>query len=98
MLSPPLDAARLLNNNMEQISFEQLLGTIQPQLLDQKITNNMHLEEIAQLLGNWKAAIVYLGLSEADEEEIKEENSRVDARRLVLYATTCYSPYRHIIR
>ena len=96
MLSPPLNAARLLNNNMEQLSFEQLLGTIPPQLLDQKITNNMHLEEIAQLLGNWKAAIVYLGLSEADEDEIKEENSRIDARRLVLYATILLHVTPHI--
>lgn len=71
---------------MEQLSLDQLLAPVPPHLLDQKITNNVHLEDIARSLGNWKAAVAYLGLSEADEEAIEEENPRVDGRRLVLFA------------
>ena len=69
---------------MEPLSLDQLLASVPPHLLDQKITNNIHLEDIARSLGNWQAAVAYLGLTVANEEEIKEENSRVDARRLVL--------------
>ena len=71
---------------MEPLSLDQLLASVPPHLLDQKITNDIHLEDIARSLGNWRAAVVYLGLNEADEEEIEEENSRTDARRLVLCA------------
>ena len=76
---------------MEPLSLDQLLASVPPHLLDQKITNNIHLEDIARSLGNWRAAVVYLGLSEADEEEIEEENSRTDARRLVLYAAVSHT-------
>lgn len=69
---------------MEPLSLDQLLSPVPPNLLNQKITSDIHLDKIAQSLGNWKAAIAYLGLSEADEEAIEEENARVDARRLVL--------------
>ena len=72
---------------MEPLSLDQLLASAPQHLLDQKITNNIHLEDIARSLGNWKAAVAYLGLTEGDEEEIEEENSRVDARRLVLCAS-----------
>ena len=73
---------------MEPLSLDQLLSPVPPHLLNQKIENNVHLETIARSLGNWQEAIVYLGLTEANEEEIKEENSRVDARRLVLSVTS----------
>ena len=69
---------------MEPLSLDQLLSPVPPNLLNQKITSDIHLDKIAQSLGNWKAAIAYLGLSEADEEAIEEENAKVDARRLVL--------------
>ena len=71
---------------MEQLSLDQLLAPVPPHLLDQKITNDIHLADIARSLGNWKATVAYLGLSEADEEAIEEENPRVDGRRLVLFA------------
>ena len=70
----------------QEAEIDQLLASVPPHLLDQKITNNIHLEDIAWSLGNWKAAVACLGLNEADEEEIEEDNSRTDARRLVLYA------------
>ena len=73
---------------MEPLSLDQLLSPAPPHLQNQKITNDAHLEDIARSLGNWQAAVAYLGLSEANEEEIKEENSRVDARRLVLSVTS----------
>lgn len=69
---------------MEPLSLDQLLSPVPPNVLSQKITSDIHLDKIAQSLGNWKAAIAYLGLSEADEEAIEEENAKVDARRLVL--------------
>ena len=69
---------------MEPLSLDQLLSPVPPNLLNQKITSDIHLDKIAQSLGNWKAAIAYLGLSEADEDAIEEENAKVDARRLVL--------------
>lgn len=71
---------------MEQLSLDQLLAPVPPQLLDQKITNDIHLAEIAKSLSRWKAAIAYLGLSEMDEEDIEEERG-LDAQRLVLHAT-----------
>lgn len=71
---------------MEQLSLDQLLASVPPQLLDQKITNDIHLAEIAKSLSRWKAAIAYLGLSEMDEEDIEEERG-LDAQRLVLLAT-----------
>ena len=71
---------------MEQLSLDQLLAPVPPQLLDQKITNDIHLVEIAKSLSRWKAAIAYLGLSEMDEEDIEEERG-LDAQRLALHAT-----------
>ena len=70
----------------QEAEIDQLLASVPPHLLDQKITNNTHLEDIARSLGNWRAAVVYLSLNEADAEEIEEENSRTDTQRLVLYA------------
>lgn len=70
---------------MEQLSLDQLLAPVPPQLLDQKITNDIHLVEIARSLSRWKAAIAYLGLSETDEEDIEDEKG-FDAQRLVLHA------------
>ena len=68
---------------MEQQSLDQMLAAIPPQSLDQKISNDVHLAEIARSLTNWRAAISYLGLKEADEEAIDEDNKKADAKRYV---------------
>ena len=70
---------------MEPLSLDQLLSPVPPHFLNQKIANDIHLETIARSLGNWKEAIVYLSLTEADEDAIEEENAKADARRLVLF-------------
>ena len=69
---------------MEQLSLDQMLAAIPPQLLDQKIAKDIHLAELARSLTNWRAAISYLGLRDTDEEAIEEENSRLDAQRYVV--------------
>ena len=70
---------------MPKASLEQMLATI-PQhnlsTLDQMV-NDPNLEKIARALINWKAVCTNLGISEAEEEAIKEENPGVDARRYV---------------
>ena len=63
---------------MEPLSLDQLLSPVPPNLLNQKITSDIHLDKIAQSLGNWKAAIAYLCLSDADEEAIEEENAETE--------------------
>jgi len=68
---------------MEQQSLDQMLAAIPPQSLDQKISNDVHLAEIARSLTNWRAAISYLGLTEMDEEAIDEDNKNADAKRYV---------------
>ena len=68
---------------MEQQSLDQMLAAILPQSLDQKISNDVHLAEIARSLTDWKAARSYLGLTETDEEAIDEDNKKTDAKRYV---------------
>ena len=75
---------------MESLSLDRLLSPVPPHLLNQKIANDIHLEKIARSLGNWKEAMVYLGLTEVDEAAIEEENAKADARRLVLCVVLMY--------
>ena len=70
---------------MPKASLEQMLATIQQQnlsTLDQMV-NDTNLEKIARALINWRTVCTNLGISEAEEEAIKEENPGVDARRYV---------------
>ena len=70
---------------MPKASLEQMLATIPQQnlsTLDQKV-NDTNLEKIARALINWRTICTNLGISEAEEEAIKEENPGVDARRYV---------------
>ena len=72
---------------MEEVSLDQMLLTIPPQgqeKLDQKITD-IHLAEIARALTNWESVCSNLGINEPEEEAIKEENRRADARRYVIH-------------
>ena len=72
-------------NPMPKASLEEILETIPPQnrsIVDRKVSDN-HLDEIAKALINWKSICSKLGISEAEEEAIKEENERADARRYV---------------
>lgn len=67
-------------------SLNQILITIPPQgqqTLDQKISD-IHLAEIARTLTNWESVCPNLGITEPEEEAIKEENARSDARRYVV--------------
>ena len=65
---------------MDQSSLEQMLDAIPPQRLNQKV-NDTHLAEIARKLIKWKSVCTILGINEAEEKEIEEENKDVDARR-----------------
>ena len=68
-------------------SLEQMLATIPPQgkdMLDQKVSD-IHLEKIARALVNWKSVGTQLGISESDEEAIREGGNRsADEPRYVL--------------
>ena len=71
---------------MQKPSLDQLLAIIPPQgqqTLDQKISE-IHLAEIARTLTNWESVCSNLGITEPEEEAIREENARSDARRYVV--------------
>ena len=71
--------------SMLKASLEQMLATIPPEgqrILDQKVSD-IHLDEIARALIDWKSVCTKLGISEADEEAIKEENLRAENWRYV---------------
>ena len=71
---------------MQKPSLDQLLAIISPQgqqTLDQKISD-IHLAEIARTLTNWESVCSNLGITEPEEEAIREENARADARRYVV--------------
>ena len=68
---------------MQKATLEQVLATIPQQSLsrlDEKVSD-IHLEEIARKLIKWESVCTNLGINEADEEAIKEENPTTDARR-----------------
>ena len=68
---------------MPRPSLERMLATVpshSQQILDEKV-NDTHLAEIARALTDWKSVCTMLGISEADEAAIKEENETTDARR-----------------
>lgn len=73
------------------LSLEQILAAISPQkryILDQKITDDRHLAEIAKPLTNWKSVCAKLGINEVEEEEIQADNPRLDGQKYVrLYCT-----------
>ena len=63
-----------------KVSLEQLLAAVPQQRLDQKV-GDAHLAEISRDLTNWKSVCTNLGISEAEEKAIEEENKEVDVRR-----------------
>ena len=66
-------------------SLQQVLATIPPlsqRMLDKRVSDT-HLAEIARELIDWKSVCTKLGISEAEEAAIEEENQRTDARRCV---------------
>ena len=73
------------------LSLEQILAAISPQkryMLEQKITDDRHLADIAKPLTNWKSVCAKLGITEVEEEEIQADNSRLDGQKYVrLYCT-----------
>ena len=72
---------------MPRPSLQQMLATIPPQsqrILNHKVSD-AHLTEIARALIDWKSVCAILGISEADEAAIKEENPTTDARRYVFF-------------
>ena len=67
----------------QKVPLEQILAAIPPQRrceLNQKISD-AHLAEIAKDLINWKSVCTNLGISEAEEKAIEEDNKEVDVRR-----------------
>ena len=71
---------------MPKASLKQMLATIPlegQRILDQKVSD-IHLDEIARSLINWKSVCTKLTISEAEEEAIKEENRSTDERRYFL--------------
>ena len=70
---------------MPRPSLQQMLATIPPQsqrMLDQRV-GDTHLAEIARTLISWKSICTNLGISEAEEVAIEEENKETDTRRYV---------------
>ena len=66
-------------------SLEEMLATIPHRsrsTLDQTVSDS-NLVKIARELTNWKLAGANLGISEANEEAIEEDNRGTDARRYV---------------
>ena len=68
--------------SMPKPSLQQMLATIPPLSLNQKVSDT-HLAEIARALINWRSVCANLGISEAEEAAIEEENQGADARRYV---------------
>ena len=72
-------------NSMPKASLEQILATIPSQnksMLEQKVSDN-HLDEIAKALINWRSVCTKLGISEAEEKAIEEDNKEADMRKYV---------------
>lgn len=67
---------------MPRASLDQMLATIPPQGLDRKVSD-IHLAEIATALINLRKVCTNLGIKQADEVAIEEENKTADARRFV---------------
>ena len=68
------------------LSLEQILAAISPQkryMLEQKITDDRHLADIAKPLTNWKSVCAKLGINEVEEEEIQADNPRLDGQKYV---------------
>ena len=72
-------------NSMPKASLEQILATIpshNKSMLEQKVSDN-HLDEIAKALINWRSVCTKLGISEAEEKAIEEDNKEADMRKYV---------------
>ena len=67
---------------MPRPSLVQMLANLSQRMLDQTISD-VHLAKIAGELIDWKSVCTNLGISEAEEAAIEEENRRADARRCV---------------
>ena len=69
--------------SMRKVPLDQMLATIPPQsqrTLDE-IIDDIHLVFIARALINWRLACNTLGISEAEEVAIGEDNITADTRR-----------------
>ena len=67
----------------KKVPLEQILAAIPPQRrceLNHKISD-AHLAEIAKDLINWRSVCTNLGISEAEEKAIEEDNKEVDVQR-----------------
>ena len=71
--------------SIPKASLDQILAIISPEsqrMLDQKVSD-VHLDMVARELVDWESVCTKLGISEAEEGAIKEENQRADGRRYV---------------
>ena len=74
-----------MSEPMHKTSLEQMLANIPQQslsMLDQKVSD-IHLAKIARKLIKWKSICTNLGINEAEEEAIEEENPATEVRRYV---------------
>lgn len=69
---------------MPKASLEEMLSTIPQQSLSLTVSDKK-LDEIARALVNWRSVCTNLGITEAEEETIKEENQRTDDRRYLYF-------------
>ena len=84
-------------NPMPKASLQQILATIPPQsrsMLDQKVSDN-HLDEIAKALISWRSVCSKLGISEAEEKVIEEDNKGENVRRYV--DLSCVLPFAVLV-
>ena len=58
-----------------------MLETILQHMLDEKV-RDIHLEDIARELVDWKSVCTTLGISETEEAGIEEENRTAKVRHL----------------
>lgn len=71
-----------------KLSLEQMLASIPQERqceLNQKVSD-AHMAEISRKLTNWKSVCTDLGINEAEEKAIEEENKEVDMRRYLYRA------------
>ena len=73
----------LLSNMATRPSLEDLLKDIPRQKLNQSCRDD-HLSKIALSLTDWQSVAPFLGLTEADEEEIKRDYSNTKTQKIAM--------------
>ena len=75
-----MEPKTVTEESMPKASFEEMLATIpSPRMLKQKVSDK-HLAVIASVLIDWESVSTHLGITEAEEETVIQENG-VNAQR-----------------